>query len=105
MKIKLILLVSILMSYQIFAQNAITYSYDSAGNRIERAPVETNLAFKSQESENGVVGIGIIPTFVAKEEASAQRLEKEVLIANNDAIKKEDSCEEIKEDRSKAKHE
>ena len=95
--------VYLLVPYILFAQNVITYSYDSAGNRIERAPVETNLAFKSQESENGVVGIGIIPTFVAKDEASAQRLEKEVLIANNDAIKKEDNHEENIEDRSKTK--
>lgn len=57
----------------LYGQNTITYSYDSAGNRIERAPVETNLVYKLPEAETTILDFFMQPTHKAIDFAIAMR--------------------------------
>lgn len=77
MKHLILFSVCLLMSHIIFAQNVITYSYDSAGNRIERAPVETNLAYKSQKAEIKILDFIEDSTYKTDVVAVSLRVENE----------------------------
>lgn len=77
MKHKILSLAFLLMPYIVCAQNSIAYSYDSAGNRIERAPVQTNLAYKSQKAEIKILDFIEDSTYKTDVVAISLRVENE----------------------------